>query len=259
MTTIEVRPGRTGPLALCSDGLAGTWPDWLPLADALPRVRLVAVVRQVVDLDGAAAEILAALDQFEADRAVLIGHSMGGFVVEAAARLAPERISGIVLLDSSITPAEPAFAALDRVTGGFLAATVGRVPALARFAGVVKRAFEPKAVRGDLERRRLVDPLGADPRLWGVIAQELVAYARWADRLEAIRADHPLPSVPIHVVTARGFLGGWVRRQAAFAEGLRADAGRPLVHQHVVRSGHLVQLAAPQTIAGVVGDLWDPP
>ncbi|WP_425310472.1 alpha/beta hydrolase [Ammonicoccus fulvus] len=258
MAAIEVRPGRSGPLALCSDGLAGTWPDWLPLADALPGVRLIAVVRQNPELDDAAAELAAALDTQQADRAVLIGHSMGGFVVEATARLWPERVSGILLLDGSVTPADPLVSALDRLGGQVLSATVARAPALARIAGGVKRAFEPAEVRHDPERRRLVDPLGAQPAQWGVIARELTAYADWAARLEAIRTQHPLPPVPIHVVTAhQGVFRGWVRRQAGFVERLRADPGGPTVHHHIVRSGHLVQLAAPEAVAALAGDLWD--
>lgn len=258
MAAIEVRPGRSGPLALCSDGLAGTWPDWLPLADALPRVRLVAVVRQDDGLDAAAAELAAALDTLQSDRAVLVGHSMGGFVVEAAARLWPGRVSGILLLDGSVTPADPLVSALDRAGGTLLSATVARSRALAQLAGNIKRAFEPAEVRRDPERRRLVDPLGAQPAQWRVIARELVAYADWAARLETIRTEHPLPPVPIHVVTAhQGLLRGWVRRQAGFVERLRADPGGPTVHHHIVRSGHLVQLAAPEAVAALAADLWE--
>lgn len=258
MIATELRGGRRGPLVLCSDGLAGTWPDWLPLADALPDLRLVAVVRDEESLDEAAAELIGVLDRFEGERAVLIGHSMGGFVVEAAARLAPDRVAGLVLLDASVTPAHPVVSVLDRLGGAALRATAARSDAVARGAARVRRRFDPSGVRDDVERRALVDPINARPEHWAVIASELVAYQDWARRVTDLRPGHDLPPVPIRVITAaRAPWGtGWVRRQGAYAQLLRADPGRPTVRHHVVRSGHLVQLERPEAVATLIEDLW---
>lgn len=47
-----------------------------------------------------AGDVLAAMDAVGMDRAVLVGHSMGGTVVLEAARQAPERIVGLVGIDN---------------------------------------------------------------------------------------------------------------------------------------------------------------
>lgn len=55
-------------------------------------------------VDSLAANLLATLDTLRARRVVLVGHSMGGAVVAAAALAAPERVRGIVLVDpASVT------------------------------------------------------------------------------------------------------------------------------------------------------------
>src|SRR5699024_1228279 len=52
------------------------------------------------DLADAAADVVAMLDRLGLQRVVLGGCSLGGYVLMALLRLAPERVSGIVLLDT---------------------------------------------------------------------------------------------------------------------------------------------------------------
>lgn len=47
-----------------------------------------------------AADLLALLDDLEVERAVLVGMSQGGFLSLRAALLAPERVAGLILIDS---------------------------------------------------------------------------------------------------------------------------------------------------------------
>src|SRR5271154_2264001 len=47
-----------------------------------------------------ARDLLGLLDSLDVDRAVLVGHSQGGFVALRAALLDPARVSGLVLLDT---------------------------------------------------------------------------------------------------------------------------------------------------------------
>ena len=54
------------------------------------------------------ADLLAVLDDAGAERAVAVGHSLGGFVVASLAATHPERVSGVVLLDGGlVVPAPP--------------------------------------------------------------------------------------------------------------------------------------------------------
>ena len=55
-------------------------------------------------MDDYARDVLAAMDAQGIERAVLAGLSMGGYVCFAMARLAPERIRGVILIDTRETP-----------------------------------------------------------------------------------------------------------------------------------------------------------
>ncbi|MGT2464113.1 alpha/beta fold hydrolase [Sinomonas atrocyanea] len=48
-----------------------------------------------------ARDLIALLDALDIDRAVLGGHSQGGFVAICAALLAPERVAGLILIDTT--------------------------------------------------------------------------------------------------------------------------------------------------------------
>ena len=59
-----------------------------------------------------ARDVLALLDHLGVERAVLGGMSQGGFLSLRAALLAPERVAGLVLIDSQAGPEDPAVAPL---------------------------------------------------------------------------------------------------------------------------------------------------
>jgi pimeloyl-ACP methyl ester carboxylesterase len=58
-------------------------------------------------LEDAARDVVALLDRLELDRVVLGGCSMGGYLAMAVLRLAPERIGGLVLIDTRATADTP--------------------------------------------------------------------------------------------------------------------------------------------------------
>lgn len=53
-------------------------------------------------LQAHARDLLTVLDHLEVEQAVLLGHSMGAYVVACAAEAAPERIDGLVLADGAL-------------------------------------------------------------------------------------------------------------------------------------------------------------
>jgi pimeloyl-ACP methyl ester carboxylesterase len=76
-----------------------------------------------------AADLVRVLDHLEVPRAVLVGHSMGGFVVAALAELEPSRAVGVLLVDGGLPlPPPPAEMTPEQV----LAAVIG--PAAQRLA-----------------------------------------------------------------------------------------------------------------------------
>lgn len=54
-----------------------------------------------------AEDIIAVMDHLAIDRAVLLGHSMGGFVIPAAAVLYPDRVASLVVVDGGIKIFDP--------------------------------------------------------------------------------------------------------------------------------------------------------
>ena len=131
------------------------------------------------------ADVLAAMDRFDIDRAALIGASMGGAVAQEIALASPERVSALVLIDPAIDDHEwsPEMRAAwareeDLLEDGQLDAATdwnvrfwvdgpgrpeGAAPADVRalVAQMQRRAFELQApVADDVEDRELAQRLG---------------------------------------------------------------------------------------------------
>jgi pimeloyl-ACP methyl ester carboxylesterase len=126
------------PVIVAAHGITASHLSWATIADALPEVRLIAP-----DLRGRGrsnslpgpygmvqhAEDLAAVSDFLGlDRALVVGHSMGGFVALAAAHLYPGRFAGPLLVDGGLPLRIPEGMSLDDL----LASTLG--PALERLS-----------------------------------------------------------------------------------------------------------------------------
>ena len=83
-----VRERLAARIRVITPDLRGFGRTELPVSDRSP------------DLADAAADVLAMLDSLGLQRVVLGGCSMGGYVAMAVLRAAPERVAGVVLLDT---------------------------------------------------------------------------------------------------------------------------------------------------------------
>lgn len=129
------------------------------------------------DLADAAADVLALLDRLGLDRVLLGGCSMGGYLAMAVLRAAPERVAGLVLIDTRAGADSDEAAAGRRATA--------------------ERA-ETEGHAGWLAEKMLPDLLGATtraalPELVGTV-RELIdaqppAGVAWAQRAMAARPD----------------------------------------------------------------------
>jgi lipase len=122
--------GADGPVVVAVHGVTGNHRSWSLLVDGLDATVLAPDLRgrgrsQPVGgtgMDAHAADLLAVLDRLDVERAVLTGHSMGGFVVARFARLHPDRVAGVVLVDGGLPlPAPPPGTTPEQA----LAATIG--------------------------------------------------------------------------------------------------------------------------------------
>ncbi|HXX46766.1 MAG TPA: alpha/beta hydrolase [Myxococcota bacterium] len=110
-----------------------------------------------------ARDVLALMDSLEIERAIAMGHSMGAYVANALAELAPERVAGVVLLDGGVYIAPPAVAGLDPEAS--MAAFLGPV--------VARLGMTFASVEGYLDYWKQ-SPYFADA--WGPIPEDYVIY-----------------------------------------------------------------------------------
>lgn len=97
---------------LAIHGITASHLAWISFAEAFSDVRIIAPDLRgrggSRDLPGPwgmaqhALDMQAVLDDFEVDRALVVGHSMGGFVSGTLAASAPDRIVGIVVVDGGL-------------------------------------------------------------------------------------------------------------------------------------------------------------
>lgn len=111
------RWGKGDRLVLASHGITANHLSWLELGQLVVERSGGAVSLVAVDHRGRAgsaalpgpygpaahaADLVAVLSHLGTERAVFVGHSMGGFVVAAAAEHHPERVEAIVLIDGGV-------------------------------------------------------------------------------------------------------------------------------------------------------------
>jgi lipase len=130
------------PTVVAAHGITASHLAWAMVAAAIPQVRLIAP-----DLRGRgrsaglpgpsgmarhAADLQAVIQALELPRAILVGHSMGGFVAVVTAHLYPDLFSEVLLVDGGLPLAVPAGISKDDL----LQATLG--PAAQRLAMTFK-------------------------------------------------------------------------------------------------------------------------
>lgn len=249
------------PAVVCLSGAGGLWPDWLPVAGLMSdQAHVVAIQRPAVRLllDEAAEQVAATIGELPQHQALLVAHSMGGFVAEAMARLHPELVSGLMFVDSSV--AHPHNRMMSLTEGVMEWGATKMHQLLDRYqlrpilGPLLRRQVEPVPVRTQDGRRRLVDEITHTAEHWELVAADLADYEPWNDDLLSLRHRKPLPGIPITVISAVRHPSrqphSWAAQQDRLVTLFRADPGSPAV-RHVVLHGapHLVQLSHPNEVA----------
>jgi pimeloyl-ACP methyl ester carboxylesterase len=204
----------------------------LPETDAAP------------SLDDAARDVVALLDKLELDRVVLGGCSMGGYVTMAVLRAAPERVAGIVMIDTK--------AAADAVQARDNRLTMAeRVEA----EGVqwLPEAMMPALV-GETTRQRRPEVLD---RLRELIESQPPEGVAWAQRAMAARPDstETLRSADVPALVVVGEEDTLTRVDEAHAMvGALPNATLEIIPE----AGHLSPLENPAMVAEAILS-WLPP
>lgn len=255
MPTVEVGDIRmhyelagSGPTAVLVPGLSLDSRVWAPVAGALspaltclmpdPRgAGLSDVPRGPYDITRMAGDLFGLLMILGVDAALVVGHSMGGYLALQLALDSPEIVRGLVLVSTSATGRRSLLGMSDEARRALLR-TSGPVEEIVRdnvLASVGTRFLElhQDRVEAFIEQR-----LDRPPRGRGVQAQREAADAFDArDRLWEVRC----PCTVIHGTGDRLIPVERGRELAAGIEGAR------LVELPEI--GHLPQLEAPETLA----------
>lgn len=252
---VRARDGE-GPAVVLMSGCGLAMEYWRPVTDLLPGRRVIAYDRpglggtpwpgHLPTLDEEVASLADLLDQLSLGGVTLVAHSMASFHAEALARLRPDLVGALVLVDGSV---EWYSSRPDRtwysVPAKLRAAL--RAPALSDVGGYVWRLgtwVQSGWELGRLGRGRL-GTVYADPDALVMATAESIAYDRQAWDLLRLRPGHPWPGVPTVLVTA-GDDADWIASQARYAHLLGA---RQVV---VEGSRHLMMLDCPQVLVDAV-------
>jgi pimeloyl-ACP methyl ester carboxylesterase len=191
------------------------------------------------DLDTLAADVVAMLDDLGLDRVVLGGCSMGGYVALAVLRTAPERVGGLVLVDTKPTPDAPqashnreAIAERAEREGATDWLMVDMRPLLLGTATIEERPDVVETVR----------------RLTAGLSPEAVA---WAQRAMAARPDSSdaLRAADIPVLVLHGEQDAIIPLDAARATAELLRAGELVVFPD---PGHLPPLEVPDECTAAI-------
>lgn len=262
-----VAQGSGMPPVVFSSGLGGAWFDWHPVTELLGDRRVILFdrpglggsppARRVPGLRDEAGR-LAGLARWSGAPVDVVAHSMAAFHAEAFARLHPDLVRGMVLVDPSAEPYAPRHARwLGRLAP--MAVHTGSIPGLGgllrlgapRLRGVVLRRISE---RGDIAPAELTRAVYTKPHVLGALLAEHAGYRQQAADLLALRESAPFPGIPLAVITALGDVRGdgsaWTRAHAGLA------ALSPRGWQVVLPStGHLVPLDRPEVVAAAVAEV----
>jgi len=194
-------------------------------------------------LDDAARDLLALLDRLELRQVVLGGCSMGGYLTMAVLRLAPERVAGMVLIDTKAT---------------------ADTPEAARNRRELAQRAETEGVRGWLAEQMLPTLLSAETRrarpdvtgtVRDLIERQQGSGVAWAARAMATRPDSTelLAGADVPTLVVVGEQDALTPPEAARAMAESLPGGELVV---VPQAGHLTPLEAPATVTEAVLGWW---
>ncbi len=230
--------GRGSTIVLLH-GLGSRVDDWIPVARALGRSHHVVLVElpghgasempEPFSLARAAESLDGALARLGDEPVVLVGHSLGGLVAFEEALAHPGRVSGLVLVETALTP------------GLNESERAEMLAALANdYDGFVRAAYRSFG-RDSLQGERLAERAAGEDRAM------MTTWIRLALTTDVAARGAALAVPALAIVSERSWTRDETEQQASDALGFRAI--RKLWIQRLFGTGHFVMLDDPAGVA----------
>ncbi len=249
------RAGRGSPALVFVHGFACTSEDWKAQLEHFQKTNEVVACDlrghgrtpgrpQECSIEHYGGDVAALVNNLELKSVVLVGHSMGCRVVLEAARLIPERVAGIVLVDGSRNATSDPEGAEAKAR-----ATVEKM-GYAPFAEMLFRQmfFTPSAMADAIVARAVKASAEFGPHLWPRIS-------RWdAGSMDAAFDAIRAPVLAIQSTTHNAELKRAPMRtgeSSPWVDYLRSRGARVEI---VPDTGHFTMLEAPETVNRLIGE-----
>lgn len=262
-----------GPAVVLVHGFGGSTFSWRATLPALAERGCRAVALDLADFGlsekrfgidtshaAQARLVLAVMDELGIDRAVLVGHSMGGNVVAHVAAIAPARVRGLVLVDAAVVaPDGPGGGGALGLSGALLGPVleIGPVRQLAR--QVLRRTLDEARLRAILTSA-YADPATVTDAVFSGYAAQLRT-PDWDLALLQIVRDGGRHALPIPLAGLRApTLVVWGERDPwiPLARGVALTAAVPGASLRTIPgAGHLPMEEAPEAFVAVLASFLD--
>jgi poly(3-hydroxyoctanoate) depolymerase len=270
---VEVHHPDAPIVALFEAGLGLPLEVWHPVVENLPAVCCIladrpglggstpwehppALADQVALID----DVLAAASPDPGRPVALVGHSYAGILVKAFARLHPERVSALVLVDPSLAAHEAGTTTLVERFPDVSRDLAHRLSGIGRWLGWAFASGGTVGLGAGGPAARSIADAYEDPEHQQASMDELLRIGDEASELLVLAEDHPLPDVPILIVGAARWPGPVPLRRRRWLHSLdeQADELGPGAWVVDIEGAHLLMLDDPGALAQAIGEALGP-
>jgi pimeloyl-ACP methyl ester carboxylesterase len=270
---VEVHHPDAPTVALFEAGLGLPLDVWHPVVELLPDVCAILTDRPglagstpwddtptLADHVTLIGDVLAACSPDPGRPVALVGHSYAGILVKAFARLHPEQVAALVLVDPSLARREASTTTLVERYPEVARDLADRLSGIGRWLGWALAAGGTVGVGTGGPAARSIADAYADPGHQQASMDELLHIGEQASELLDLAEDHPLPDVPILIIGAARWPGPVPLRRRRWLNALsqRADELAPGARVVDIEGAHLLMLDDPQALAEAIGTAVGP-
>lgn len=277
--------GQGGPVIVFESGLGGHYNDWHLVVDAIAsEATLITYHRAgygnsispypMRTTGQVAAELISMLEEIEVkDKIILVGHSFGGLCVQHFVRLYPDKVRGVVLIDSTSAnfnylysldlPVLFGHIAIKKLVDNWNKLSKNTVNEL---RDLISPVLSDEQLKLPKELHAAIEEFSTNPITYKTMASET---EKWGLSSEQIKAASDFPDIPLYVIardsevsvkfyTDRGipeaeavtYENTWRKLQVEHS--LLSKKGKFIISEG---SDHIIQLEKPKVVIDCIREL----